>query len=80
MGRSAGSSMADIARLLDTFGCWGLVALLISGIVYLYKNELRSHRRELAMAERILPLVEEVRSLAVELKGFLYAMRSERRP
>jgi len=64
--------MKEIALLLDTFGCWGLVALLITGIVYLYKNELRSHKRELAMAERILPLVEE-------LKGFLYAMRSERR-
>jgi len=69
----------EMAKLLDTFGCWGLVALLITGIVYLYKNELRSHRRELAMAERILPLVEEVKALAVELKGFLYAIRSEGR-
>ena len=58
----------EIAKLLDTFGCWGLVALLIGGLVYLYKNELRSHKRELAMAERILPLVEE-------LKGFLYSVR-----
>jgi len=64
--------MKDIAALLDAFGCWGVVALLITALVYLYKKGECSHKRELAMAERILPLVEEI-------KGFLYAMRSERR-
>ncbi len=61
--------MKEIAALLDAFGCWGVVAMFTVGIVYLYQRGERSHKRELAMAERILPLVEE-------LKGFLYARRS----
>jgi len=56
--------MNEIALLLKTFGCPGLAALLIGAIVYLYRRVEHSHKRELAMAERILPLMEEV-------KGFL---------
>jgi len=56
--------MNEVAVLLKTFGCPGLAALLIGAIVYLYQRGEKSHKRELAMAERILPLMEEI-------KGFL---------
>ena len=56
--------MNEIAVLLKTFGCPGLAAVLIGGIIYMYRRVEESHRRELVMAERVLPLMEEI-------KGFL---------
>lgn len=65
--------MEAIAKMLNVFGCWGVVALFAWAVVFQYKEAQRSHRRELEMAASILPLISE-------LKGFVYAMRAERRP
>jgi len=53
--------MRDLAQFLQTFGAWGLVAILCLSVRFLYQEVMASHRRELDMASRILPLVESLK-------------------
>ena len=54
--------MTELAKILAQYGPWGVVALLAGWIVLLFKVIEKSHGREIAMAERVLPLVEELRT------------------
>lgn len=54
--------MTEFAKILAQYGPWGMVAILIAGIVGQQRLLLKSQAREIAMAERILPLVEELRT------------------
>lgn len=63
MSPGAANLMPELAQFLREYGGWGVAVIEIGMIGILWKELLKSHRREMAMAERILPLVEEMRTM-----------------
>lgn len=60
----------NIWEVCSQFGPWAVIAVLSGGIAALWRwarklhQELReSHQREIQMAEKVLPLLEELRML-----------------
>lgn len=60
--------MAELAQFLRDYGGWGVAAVSMGMVSILWRELMKSHRRELSMAERILPLVEEMRTI-IRMEG-----------
>ena len=69
--------MNELAKLLAEYGPWAVVAVCVFFIRVLYKDNQRKDSLLLAMAERTLPLLGEVRKQIEELQAFLTHFSAE---